>query len=173
MDDSEMRSMLQTVVDRQEIHDALMRYCRGADRASEELVNSAFHPEAVADFGSPIPAARLAHAIATGTQPQMMHFTGNVLIEFDGDTAYVESYLLSFAPFVEDNVTSTRTRASRYLDRFERREGGWKIAHRLLVDEWARLDELKRIPEGVGAHRGVRGPDDPVLHISEVLSASA
>ena len=161
---------LQEVVDRQEIHQALMRYCRGVDRADEDLINSAFHAGAVDDHGTKRAATELAHGVATGTQRQMMHFMGNVLIELDGDTAFVESYFISFAPSDENGVTSTRSRAGRYLDRFDRRGGEWKIAHRLVVDEWARLDVLDKVPEGVGVHAGIRGPDDPVYHLREILT---
>jgi hypothetical protein len=141
----------------------------GVDRADEDLINSAFHSGAVDDHGTPRPAPELARGVATGTQRQLMHFMGNVLIDLDGDTAFVESYFISFSPQDEDRVTSTRTRAGRYLDRFERRDGAWKIAHRLVVDEWARLDELTRIPDHVGVHVGVRGPEDAVYHLRERL----
>jgi SnoaL-like domain len=146
-----------------------MRYCRGVDRADEDLINSAFHADAIDDHGTPRPATKLARGVATGRQRQLMHFTGNVLIELDGDTAFVESYFISFSPHDEDGVTSTRTRAGRYLDRFERRDGEWKIAYRRVVDEWARLDVLMDIPEGVGVHAGVRGPEDLVYHMRERL----
>jgi hypothetical protein len=168
MDDATL-NRLREVADRQEIHQTLMRYCRGVDRADEDLINSAFHPGAVDDHGTPRPAPELARGVATGTQRQLMHFMGNVLIDLDGDTAFVESYFISFSHQDEDAVTSTRTRAGRYLDRFERRDGTWKIAHRLVVDEWARLDELTRIPEHVGMHVGVRGPQDAVYHLRERL----
>jgi hypothetical protein len=168
MDDATL-NRLREVADRQEIHQTLMRYCRGVDRADEDLINSAFHPGAVDDHGTPRPATELAHGVAHGSQPQLMHFTGNVLIDLDGDTAFVESYFMSFSPQEEDGVTSTRTRAGRYVDRFERRDGAWKIAHRLVVDEWARLDELTKSPAGIGVHTGVRGPGDVVYHLRERL----
>ncbi len=38
------------------------------------------------------------------------------------------------------------------------------------MDEWARLDEVKRTPAGIGMHRGVRGQDDPVFHMRELLT---
>lgn len=169
MDDATLMSRLQEVADRDEIRQTLMRYCRGVDRADEDLINSAFHPGAIDDHGTPRPATELARGVATGPQRQLMHFTGNVLIELDGDTAFAESYFISFSPHDEDGLTSTRTRAGRYLDRFERRDGAWKITYRRVVDEWARLDELKKIPQWIGPHAGVRGPDDLVYHMRERL----
>jgi hypothetical protein len=170
MAEDELLRKLRAVADRDEIRQALMRYCRGVDRADEALINSAFHPGAIDDHGQPRPATELARGVAQNYHAQLMHFTGNVLIELDGDAAAVESYFISFSPHEEGEKTYTRTRAGRYLDRFERRNGEWKIAHRMVVDEWARLDELKRTPEGIGVHRGVRGMDDPVYHLRELLA---
>lgn len=35
--------------------------------------------------------------------------------------------------------------ASRYVDRIERRDGEWRVAHRTLVHEWKQIFEL---PDG-------------------------
>src|SRR5579871_2644387 len=176
MTDEKLMRRLREVADRDEIRQALMRYCRGVDRGDEDLINSAFHPGVIDDHGQPRPATELARGVAQNFHSQLMHFTGNVLIEFtenqdrDGDSAAVESYFISFSPFEDGGTIFTRTRAGRYLDRFERRNGEWKIVHRMVVDEWARLDELKRTPEGIGVHSGVRGKDDPVYHLQELLT---
>ena len=60
-----------------------------------------------------------------------------------------------------DDLRATRSRGGRYLDRFERRDGVWKIARRLLVDEWSRLDDLPAPPVPPG-RVGLRSKDDPV-----------
>ena len=46
-DRSDLERRLRSVLDRQEIHDALVRYCRGIDRCDERLVLSAFHADAM------------------------------------------------------------------------------------------------------------------------------
>jgi hypothetical protein len=169
MDESKL-ARLEEVADRQEIHQALMRYCRGVDRGDEALILSAFHSDGIADYGQPRPATALAAGAANAPMRQLMHFTGNVLIELEGDTAYTESYFISFSPLDENGTTSTRTRAGRYLDRFERRAGEWRIAYRRLLDEWVRIDEITRLPENWGEHLGVRGGgDDDVFHMAERL----
>jgi hypothetical protein len=166
--DPAVMSKLQDLISRQEIHQVLMRYCRGIDRGDEDLINSAFHPDAIDDHGTPGPAAELARRIASDGQ-QRMHFTGNVLIEFEGDTAYVESYFISFSPHAIDGAPHTRTRAGRYLDRFEQRGGEWKIAYRRVIDEWARLDPIGKVPGNIGAHTGSLTPHDAVYHMRESL----
>src|ERR1051326_573663 len=105
-DDGLMRRLAE-MADRMEIHQTLMRYCRGVDRADEALINSAFHPGAVDDHGTPRPATELARGVAQNYHAQLMHFTGNVLIELDGDSAAVESYFISFSPVEEGDKTFT------------------------------------------------------------------
>jgi hypothetical protein len=43
--DEKTVAALMKLMDKQEIHDVLMRYCRGIDRCDEELLRSVYHPE--------------------------------------------------------------------------------------------------------------------------------
>ena len=162
---------LRTLLDKAQIHDALMRYSRGVDLGDGELVVSCFHPDATLDYGrGPMSAAALAEGIAKMTATGAMHFIGNEYVEVDGDTAYGETYFISYATITGSGQPATRSRGGRYLDRFERRGGEWKIARRLLVDEWSRLDELPGPPGSPApgspappaGHVGLRSKDDPV-----------
>jgi hypothetical protein len=59
-----------------------------------------------------------------------MHFNTNVLIEFQSrERAFVETYVLALQRFRDRRVTAS----ARYLDRFEKRDGEWRVAHRTLV----------------------------------------
>ena len=59
-----------------------------------------------------------------------MHFNTNVLVEFQAkDRAFVETYVLVLQRFADKRVTAS----ARYLDKFERRNGAWRVAHRTLV----------------------------------------
>ncbi|HUN30978.1 MAG TPA: nuclear transport factor 2 family protein [Trebonia sp.] len=166
LNQAEIRGLL----DKAQIHDALMRYSRGVDRGDGELVMSVFHPDATLDMGrGPMSAATLADGIAKMTATGTMHFIGNEYVEVDGDTAYSETYFISYATIADEGAPATRSRSrgGRYLDRFERRDGEWKIARRLLVDEWSRLDELPP-PMGPPPGRvGLRSKDDPVYTFRE------
>ena len=153
---------LRALLDRAQIHDVLMRYSRGVDRGDGELVVSCFHPEATLDLGrGPMSAAALAEGITNMTATGAMHFIGNEYVEVDGDAAYSETYFISYATITGQDQPATRSRGGRYLDRFERRDGEWKIARRLLVDEWSRLDDLPAPPAPPG-RVGLRSKDDPV-----------
>ena len=129
---------------RTEIHDVLLRYCRGLDRVDMDLVRGAFHPDAWIDFPASLHvgsvegffdflAAEMPRFVRT------MHFLGNSLIEFDGpDTAYVETYLNADHQGSESHQWRGQTVKlwARYLDRFERRDGSWRIAHRRMLTDW-------------------------------------
>jgi hypothetical protein len=60
---------LRTLLDRAQIHDALMRYSRGVDRGDGELVMSVFHPDATLDMGRG-PMSPAAGAAAPAPRPR-------------------------------------------------------------------------------------------------------
>jgi len=63
-----------------------------------------------------------------------------------------------------DGRRYTRTRAGRYIDRFERRDGTWRIAARSVADDWHRVDEvIATSPESAGWMKGSRSMSDPVF----------
>jgi hypothetical protein len=134
------------LADRLEIHDVLMKYSRGVDRGYPELLGSVYHEGAVDRHGSrefrdartEFPAAVVPTMDPWGGISQ--HHVTNWLIELDGDTARVESYFLGFLPTTVDDGSDVLTVAGgRYLDRFERRDGGWAISERSVVVDWSRL----------------------------------
>lgn len=135
---------------RAEIHDALLRYCRGLDRLDMSLVRGAFHPDAYIHFPESlhVGSADGSFDFLSAEMPRFMrtmHFLGNSLIEFDGPrTAYVETYLNADHQGSEQHHWKNRTVKlwARYLDRFEERDGVWLIAEREM-----RVDWMFRYPE--------------------------
>jgi hypothetical protein len=91
----------------------------------------------------------------------------NSIVEFDGDTARVETYFvayhLSTAPADQAHLYLF---GGRYVDRFERRDGAWLIGYRVVVRDWSvqhRLsaDELHRqADEALRFDPGRRDRDD-------------
>jgi ketosteroid isomerase-like protein len=157
---------------KQEIHETLMRYCRGVDRADAELISSAFHPDATADHGlltfngAEIGDAltKIENVVQTG-----MHFVGNELIDVIGDVAFCEAYFISFSEVERDGQPFLIARGARYVDRWERRDGGaWKIAYRVVPGQWNRVDPIvERIPNADRLHRSYHSHEDAVYQIRE------
>ena len=129
---------VQELLDKSEISEALLRYCRGIDRCDVELIRSAFHDTAVDDHGD---NSMLAHEFAQNYVDRRreetlfaVHRVSNHLIEIEGDVAISEAYVFSIQQVRGEDATQFS--ASRYLDRFEKRDGVWRIAYRLVVHDW-------------------------------------
>ena len=163
--DGDLAARVQWLLDREEIRHVLLSYCRGVDRRDYDLIRSAYHPDAWDDHGNfeggpEAVVAKVAKDPPGTIVTSSMHLVGNIRIELDGDVARVESYFIAYKAQVIDGRTCTSARAGRYLDRFERREAGWRIAHRKVADDWNRVDEVVATPEA-GKHQGTRTANDP------------
>jgi ketosteroid isomerase-like protein len=157
---------LQVLLDKQEIHEVLMRYCRGIDRCDAELLHSVYHLDATDDHGlfkgkavDFVPWALKSLGRDEGTS----HYIANELIEVEGDVAYCESYF--FAVHRRQNKDGTKADlifAGRYVDQFERRGGLWKIAHRQVVFDRSRIDKIEKAFSIEEYVCGKRSREDPV-----------
>ena len=138
------RNTIETVIARQDIHDVMMRYARGIDRGDEAVLTSCYWDDAVevhgpAYNGPAIPYAKGAAARMRASGATMQHIVANVHIDFaDADTAWVESYVLTFARFDKDGESWDTFTGARAHDKFVRRDGEWRILHRRIVFDWNR-----------------------------------
>ncbi len=133
--------------DRHEIHECLLRYTRGVDRHDIKLLESAYHDDAFDEHGvvngNREEFCAWALAYHGGYQRSHHHVITNSVIDLDGDTAHVETYYTFFG----DNKAGPATLAyGRYVDRFERRNGEWRIAHRVCVSEYAGVFSEQEMP---------------------------
>jgi len=152
------------LVARAQIYDVLMQYIRGVDRRDMDLVRAAYHADAnqtnpylaPGEWGSVEDLITLMNQNAVHI-PMSMHFLANIVFEFAGDdVAIVESYLMAYQTHRDaEGVEGFRQTGSRYLDRFERRAGSWKIAKRVLPLNFI---------------RPLAAPGDQILFTNPVLS---
>ncbi len=134
----EFMAKVQYLSDRQEILDCLTRPLRAMDRVDKELFLTCFHDDALLDAGGFLNTPERVYEGSVGlhtAQSSTLHNLLNHICEIDGDTAHSETYLL----FTGVNHDKTNwVVGGRYLDRFERRDGGpWKIAFRYTIIEWS------------------------------------
>ena len=157
---------LARLADRVEIEEVLNRYCRGVDRCDEATLAAVYHDDAIDDHGTFTGPAREFATWATKGAARSWHSSHhtvhNVLVDWAGpDTAQVESYVLGINRRAGEDG-QIELFAGRYVDRFERRGGEWRIAHRRALRDVDTLLDRKRwagrIPEGG------RFPDDPAYH---------
>ena len=132
----------QEMLDEYLIMKVLTRYCRGVDRLDAELIGSAYHEDAIEHHaGHDRPASdfikaaveRMPTVAPGGTQ----HRLSNISIEVEGDLAWCEAYFHA----VHNAGDRLNEMFGRYVHRFERRNGDWKIAER-----WAVLDFTQSTP---------------------------
>ncbi|CAJ62181.1 MULTISPECIES: nuclear transport factor 2 family protein [Frankia] len=138
-----------TAGDEAAIRRVLLEYCRGIDRLDLELVRGCYWPEAT-DRHGPFTGTRDEFidwvGPLLGRQTMTMHHLGNVLVDIpaghdvaDAHVAVAESYGVAYhAGEPAGDVRWNYAAGFRYVDRFERRDGRWRIADRITVIEWVR-----------------------------------
>lgn len=155
---------IEQVLAEREIRRAMLDYCRGVDRCDADLIASTYHDDSVDDHGVFVGTGReLADLVATTLLQKYestMHTVGDSLIDFTDDhTAYVETYVFADHRAVDDDGARLERFGARYLDRFEDRGAGWKIADRVVAVEWSDTQPIQPGRDGPYA-RGLRSPQD-------------
>lgn len=149
------------------VTDILQRYARGVDRRDWDLVRSCYHHDATDDHGvyrGDVEGFIAYFAKVARTFAGTFHFMGSSTFDVHADAGVVvgETYCLAhhWAAF-DDAGANDLVMAARYLDRFERRSGSWRIAARTVLVDWAR-----EVPSGAAWRfapsfaAGVAGADD-------------
>jgi hypothetical protein len=159
-----MARTIDELLDEAAIKEVQIRYCRAADRVDIEELRACFHPDATADYGHGVwnLDEYIAHASdMTARFIATTHNTGNQLVELAGDSAWAEHYAVAThrSPPDEQGHTHDMIASVRYVDRMERREGQWRIASRVMVLDWHRVEPVSGVD--VSAARGRRDRSDP------------
>ena len=163
------KQTLDWLVAHQQITDVLYLYARGWDRYDEDIIRACFWPDSMHQHGGFkgksqdfVTAGMKGVKSVIGTS----HMITNPLIVIDGDKAISECHFLSHhrRPKKTGDGEEYWYLKGRYLDRFERREGVWKIAYRRGLHDYSQTfgptDDFiaKATPEQM-SHRK---PDDPL-----------
>ncbi|MCK9505632.1 MAG: nuclear transport factor 2 family protein [Porticoccaceae bacterium] len=177
----------QLVVDRQEIEQVLRTFSRAVDRLDLELLRSVYHPDAIDKHGVFEGNAHEFAAYIVDTIGRLttygFHLVSQSIIDVEGDIAAVESGYIGYhriqpgeAAIAEyfGETYASRAKAEgtieqehdhlcggRYIDRFERRNGKWKIARREITNEWRRCGvAFTDLPEGRLHQLNIQGKRD-------------
>lgn len=147
---------LARLVAKAEIEDCLKRYARGVDRRDWPAVRDCFHEDATDQHGDFtgtgdqfIEWVRKRHA----NLPFAMHYLLNCLVEFHSpDSAAVETYFWALQRREDSAGKGVDHEVfGRYVDRFEQRGNGWKVAQRQVVYDSSRmLDSTNHLRPMVG-----------------------
>ncbi len=137
-----MDAALARLIDHRAIEALLARYCRTLDWLDAAGQAACYWPEAPVDYGFFTGTAAefvpVVLAIEQGAA-RRWHLLSGLALAFTGpDTAEGECYGLAAGarPDADGQLTGTLY-GGRYLDRFERRNGEWRIAARRYILDWS------------------------------------
>ncbi len=156
---------LQRLLDKQEIVELCAVYMRGLDRLDRTLIRSVYHDDATDHrgffTGNPDEFADFA-ITALRDHLSNHHMIGQTHIDIEGDVAFGEIYFQAFHRIIDQGQEKDFIVLGRYIDRYERRNGRWKIAHRSELNDACSMtpatdDWLKSTPMAL---RGARGAED-------------
>lgn len=154
---------LEALSDRQRIGDVVKRLARGTDRLDRALMILCYHPDGFDDHNAfrgsaPEFADWVCEVLAMYVATH--HVVADPLIRLDGDVAHVDTYCEAHHVGVDSDMVL----GLRYLDRFERRAGEWRIARRVCAFDWTYtvpFDPAHRIPFHDDYTVGRRDGGDP------------
>ena len=155
--------------DREAIREVIHRYCQAVDRCDLEMLKSCYHEDGYDDHGF---FAGNAHEFAEYVIPCLeqvdssMHSITNTRFRFEGDRCATTSQWHVTHRLKHDEGYTDFLHQGRYLDVWEKREGEWKILHRVIAsdfDRWVHTLDIRSATQGSPnqALRGCRGTDDP------------
>jgi hypothetical protein len=152
---------IESVIAKQSIYELSCRYCRGLDRLDAGLLNSVFFEDAYCEYGfyNGRPADFIDFAMkALESHAANQHMIGNSLIEVEGDQAFGEIYFRAYHKVPAESGAQDLIIAGRYIDRYEKRDGVWKIAYRSERNDWSRMEATNDVyfdtaPDGLRGSR--------------------
>jgi hypothetical protein len=136
------RDAVQLLVDREAVHDVMIRYADGVDRRDMEQVRSCFAPELrVVGWGGGFPnrEAMITYISGVAIFHTTMHMFGNDYIDVDGDSAHIDCYAM-LTHHVDDasgDISEMNVSGGRYVESLERRADQWVITQRGGDPQWS------------------------------------
>jgi hypothetical protein len=167
-----MSEDLELLMAERAIQRVLTSYSRGVDRFDFESVRSCYWPDGTDDHGSFVGGVDEFISFVQKSLNRFertAHFLGNMQIDVDlgRGVARSETYAIAFHRYSDAEGNPTDMWAGlRYVDRFECRDGQWRIRKRVCAYDWRRTDQVGADGGFADTYaRGIRSADDVVYHI--------
>ena len=153
---------LQELLDKQAINEILLNYAHAVDHRDENRLRSVFHPGSEHNHGFLGPSSDPSRISSVAKPGDFVAFAlnylkgfinthhqlGTPLIELHGNLAHSVCYFTAthrmrakgdpLAPKAAQDVEMEITVGGRYTDKFEKRDGVWKIINRTGITDWRR-----------------------------------
>ena len=139
---------VQERLDKEAIREALMRYCRGVDRLDADIISSVYHPDAYDDHAGRIFSGETVGQGLVDWMIEIMDATAHNIT-----TSNIEIY----------GEQHTLLAMARYVDRFEKRDGEWKILSRVVVPEFTGWLAMQLFEFPTAARRDTTDPSYEVF----------
>ncbi|MCV0394916.1 MAG: nuclear transport factor 2 family protein [Rhizobiaceae bacterium] len=144
--DDKTAAALRDLLVKERLHELEMAYCRGIDRRDPELIRSIYFDDCVEDHGEAWQGtgSEWVDYIFSGYLLQFevtAHYVMNEWYKVDGERAQGETHRVSYHRRPNGEEVSA---GSRTFNRYECRNGVWKIAYRGVTRDW--LLESKAAP---------------------------
>ena len=130
---------LQILLDKQQLYELVLNYCRGVDRHDFALLETLYHPDSVDDHSPLFKGSGPEYVRWIPTILERYTVTSHVitgaLFNVDGDVAEGEVQVTAYHLTKKDPAREVIFHG-RFLDRYERRQGVWRILERVTVNDW-------------------------------------
>jgi ketosteroid isomerase-like protein len=130
---------IEDMLAKEAIRNLVGQYCRAADRNDLDLLRSLYWEDALDEHGynksntakefiDRIPEFEGINCVQHNVTSQM--------IAVNGDEAEGESYVIAYHNYMTPDGPTVMICGGRYLDRYTRKNGEWRIAHRKCTTDW-------------------------------------
>lgn len=154
--------------DREAIREVIHRYCQAVDRCDLAMLKDCYHADGYDDHGF---FAGNAHEFAEYVIPVLekidssIHAINNIRIKLEGNRAACASQWSVVHRLGHEQGFTDYWHNGRYLDVFEKRNGDWKIFHRVIASDMDRWIETLDLGDALAGENqpleGSRGTEDP------------
>lgn len=134
-----MQKEIENTVARSGIIQCIARLARGEDRRDAELIRASWWSDATFDYGVQNGSFDEYLAwVVPGAEAikNTQHVLGQSYIELDGDAAKAETHVISYHRVDMGAGDKDTCIGGRYLDSFEKRNGEWRLAKRVMLYDW-------------------------------------
>lgn len=163
--DPTMQSALRDMLVKEKLHELEMAYCRGIDRRDPDLIRSIYFEDAFEDHGEAWSGTgyEWVDYIFSGYLAQFentCHYVLNEWYKVDGDKAEGETHRISYhrRPNGEEVTAGSRT-----FNRYECRDGVWRISYRGVTRDWM-LESQAQKPDPSQPRHMILRPSLPGAH---------
>ena len=170
-----MNDRLQMMLDHFDIREVIEAYVHGCDRGDLEAVKDCYHPDSYDHHG---PLAGPGHQFAADCVDSLKiywtsctHLLGQSRIKVDGDMAGAETHYFASLTRDQDGTAMLDQQVGRYVDRFERRDGVWRILDRRCIQDWTySIPQGESFIDRAEFLTGARTPEDISYEVLDLES---